>query len=138
MDHAASEVLGNLLLLALFVAILASLGAFLFAADLGPQEQVRADFEATIQGDDVHVRHMGGDPIPRQHLVFVVSVGGTEHRFAHGDEAGQVFVPDTDPFTIGDRWHTTDLNLPAEGSVEVDIVAGTTPHTIWGQTLRSV
>jgi flagellin-like protein len=150
-DEAASEVVGSILMVALTVAIAAAMGTALYGSIDDEEPARRASFTAELRANDggwgtgdetVRVAHKGGYELDAGQLAITIEVDGAESRYATGssplDHAGQdAFSTGDEVFTIGERWSSSDLTVPARGAVSVAIVDTAAGSVVWSTTLRA-
>ncbi len=157
-DEGASEVIGSILMVALTVVTAASLVGVISFADLGPRDQVRAEF--TLQahagedgawgtGDEyVTIRHKGGEAVPLADFAIIADIQGQATRYSgallvHGDQTVFGEEPTPNAFTIGERWQTplsgtNALTVNRGDIVSIEIVAGPgDPRVIWSGSVKA-
>lgn len=126
-DHAVSEVVGTILLVAITI-ILAGGFALLLGAFGGPTARPHVDIDVTINegsgawgtGDEqVALVHEGGEALEADEIRVVIRVGSTEFEYS-GDTLGGAFSDGS--LSIGERW-TVELNIPTGTPVQVNVVS---------------
>ena len=101
-ERAQSEVLGTILLVAIVVLVVSTVGVIV-VSDLSNQEQqVSALIDGEVTTETVEFQHGGGDPIPAGELLVVVRNGSSEQQIAFAPE--DIRGDGDDLFEPGERW----------------------------------
>lgn len=100
-DAAASEIVGNILMIAVTVLLAAGL-AFSLASGGTPTDPVSSNLVVEDQAE-LRVRHAGGEAIPVEGPVFFLVVGGTEERRPLTEFSADVSGGDADRWEIGEE-----------------------------------
>lgn len=96
-----SEVLGSVLLVAVIVVAVSSIGVIAFTGMLSEAEPVSAVVEPAVTPESIAFRHGGGDPLAPSDLEVVARSNSSLQRvpFENGTTSGEA-----DRFEPGDRW----------------------------------
>ncbi len=125
-DDAVSDVLGNILMVGITVGMMVGLSVMVLNFG-GPPDRVHADFRVDLSpggafwgdgNEEIQVRHVGGEAVPRDETRIVVAINGSLTSYA-GAQLDQGFADGE--FRLGDRWNLTVL-VPGSAIVEVSIV----------------
>ncbi len=135
------------------VAVAATLVLMMTFTEHVPGDQTRASLTGSLDpggdeawgtGDEAALlRHTGGSAVHQASMAVIVHVGDSSHRFndqegtlAHGDQ--DVFGPGEDRFSLGERWRSPAVTIPAGAPVVVDVIAGPGQSTvIWSGTVTA-
>lgn len=112
-DEAASEVVGDILMIAVSV-LLASALAYSLASVAAPGDPVSADL-VVEDGAELQVRHAGGESIPVDGPTFVLLVDGDEERHPLSEFSDDVSAGNPSLWEIGER---VCLSCQVGGTVE--------------------
>lgn len=117
-ERAQSEVVGTILLVAIVVIGVSTIGSVLFLSFDGPTEPT-AEVNATANATALELTHVAGDPIAVDELRLVVHNGTDEGRAPFTD--GSI---STGEFTVVDRWtaNWTTLGIDPTAGEQVDVV----------------
>lgn len=122
-----SDVVGNILLVGITVAVAAGLAFLLFSFD-GPDSVPQANLDVSVQpgtgswgtGDEtIVVRHGGGDPLDVAELSVRYSINNGATTTLTGSGLG---ISDG-KLSIGDVWRSAPLTLQAADSVHINVVS---------------
>lgn len=125
--EAVTDVIGNILIVAITVAMMSGL-ALLVVNQPGPTNMEHADLAISLAKGDgtwgngnekVHVDHLGGEALERVDIVIILRQGATTTEYADtlldgGFADGR--------YTTGENWNAT-LTIAANSVVDVDILA---------------
>lgn len=122
-ERAQSEVVGTILLVAIVVIAVSTVGSVLFLSFDEPTEPT-AEINATANATALELTHVAGEPIAADELQLVVHNGTDEARAAFTD--GSISTGD---FTVADRWTAdwTTLGIDPNPGEQVTVVLVHTP-----------
>ncbi|MFB6108045.1 MAG: type IV pilin [Haloplanus sp.] len=100
MSRGQSESLGSLLLVAIVVLLMSTVGYY-YLGSIGGQDGPTANIDGTVTASTVTFSHGGGDAIPGDELTVVLRYDGTEQRDDF-ETAGH--YGDDDVFEPGEQW----------------------------------
>jgi hypothetical protein len=121
-DDAVSEVVGNLLILVITVALFSVVLGFVYQIP-GPEASIQADIvpmlERTSAVDGtLYLQHTGGEPLRDGETYILVSIDDTPQRFSIADGLGGKTVMDP-----GDTWSMDFLGtISTSSKIDVKIV----------------
>lgn len=116
-DAAASDIVGNILMVALTVVGMAGVGAAVYALP-GPDDPVHADLAVVGHRDVLKVRHLGGESFPVASASILLTVDGSRQDVPLGS------------FGLGETWQLGET---------VCLVGPTGCPTTWnGQTVTEL
>lgn len=117
-ERAQSEVVGMILLVAIVVVAVSSVGYVLFVSFDDPGEPA-TEVNATANVSALELTHTAGEPIPVDELRVVVRTDTEEGRAPFTD--GSIGSGD---FAVGDRWTAdwTTLGIDPTPDEQVDVV----------------
>lgn len=87
-DAAASEIVGNVLMIGITVLLAASL-AYSLSSTPGPSDQVHAEISVE-QGTELHARHVGGEDVVVESSAFILTYDDGEERIPLAQFPGDV------------------------------------------------
>lgn len=132
-DAAASEVVGNVLMIGITVLLAASL-AYSLSSTTGPGDQVHADLSVE-QGTELNARHVGGEAVPVDGSAFILTYEDDEERIPLADFPGD--VDESNP----DRWELDErVCISCQASDTVQALTFVTDDRVvldWHRTARS-
>jgi hypothetical protein len=124
-DTGVSEVVGEMLMIALVVVLLSVFSAALYnflPTDRDPSISIMM----TSDRQNITLWHKGGDWIKSQDLAVIIGNETDRTTFYHGNK-GLVFVPDITVFDLGSNITITmPENQPLEGDKTVKLVTSRT------------
>ncbi|MDD3398539.1 MAG: right-handed parallel beta-helix repeat-containing protein [Candidatus Methanomethylophilaceae archaeon] len=142
---AVSEILGNILILGITVALFTSVMAFVSAIP-EPPEPVSATFDAQLSSDILSVTHTGGSDLIYGNVMIVVTADGIQFSFMLSEGAFSV----SDPSSLWKQGATWTLNLTENNlrfessddpyipvSLHVAVRYITLPEYLWSKTLKT-
>ncbi|WP_048135383.1 type IV pilin N-terminal domain-containing protein, partial [Methanosarcina sp. 1.H.T.1A.1] len=110
--QAVSEVIGQVLMVAVVVLAFSSIALTVFSDDgaMNPPHVPRTDLQERINtsADTVQIFHSGGEAIDLEDIKVIISVNGTQAEFNMSDPIVEVFdhkgnrLSSKDVFTLGD------------------------------------
>lgn len=117
-DRAQSEVIGTILLVAIVVIGVSTVGSVLFVSFDEPAEPA-ATVNASANATALELTHTAGEPIAVDELRVVVRNGTDDGRAAFAD--GSIAAGE---FVVGDRWTATwsTLGIDPTAGEQVDVV----------------
>jgi flagellin-like protein len=151
-DRAASEVIGSILMIGITVAMAVTLMVIVYDAVHADAGAFQASMSGSLHenqagwgsGDEtVRVTHQGGQGLPADALAVVVGVAGDEARYTAGgaDElvhgSQDAFSGSGDDLSIGERWASPELTIPADTDVTIEVVDVSASDTVWSGSFRS-
>jgi FlaG/FlaF family flagellin (archaellin) len=109
--QAVSEVIGQILMIAVVVLAFSSIAITIFSEGgaVNPPHTPKADLQENISAakDTIEISHEGGDTIDLREIEIVVYINGQEANFNMSDPGFQTFTPDgsltNETFMLGDR-----------------------------------
>lgn len=110
-NQAVSEVIGQILMIAVVVLAFSSIAVTIFSEGgaVNPPHTPKADLQENISTakDTIEISHSGGDIIDIREIEIVLYVNGQEANFNQTDPGFQAFTPDgsltNETFMLGDR-----------------------------------
>lgn len=112
-DEAASEIVGNVLMIAVSVLLASALG-YSLASVAAPGDPVSAEF-VVEDGAELQIRHAGGEGVPVDGPTFVLLVDGDEERHPLSDFSDDVSAGNPGFWEIGER---VCLSCQVGGTIE--------------------
>ena len=107
--QAVSEVIGQVLMVAIVVLAFSSIAVTVFSdgGAINPPHVPRTDLEESINrsGETVQIFHSGGEAIDLEDIKIILSVNGTQAEFNTSDLGVTVYdakTPSDDVFMLGD------------------------------------
>lgn len=125
-DEGVSDVLGNILLVGITVAMAASLGFILLSFD-GPADVPQTSLDVTVSpgdsqwgtGDEsIVVRNNGGDPLDQDEITVLYSINNGPPVSVEGS----ALAFPAGLLAIGQAWTSSALTLAATDTVQVNVV----------------
>lgn len=130
LDRAASEIIGNILMIGVTV-LLASALAYSLSSATAPPDPASADL-VVEDGPDLEVRHAGGEAVPVDGPRFVLVVDGSEDERPLSDFSADVSGGSPNLWEIGER---VCLSCQVGGTIEeVRFVASEQVILDWERT----
>ena len=96
-NRAVAPVVGIALLIAITVILAAVIGAVVLGIGVGPAEAPQTTLSFTPEGDDIYLKHDGGEPLPAGEVVVIN---------ASGDLVDEI----DEPMTAGERENIGEIN----------------------------
>ncbi|RMB18051.1 type IV pilin N-terminal domain-containing protein [Haloplanus aerogenes] len=127
-DRGQSEVVSEVLAVALVVIIVTVTGTYLLQDVTTPDEETRAQMTLSVTDDRIELTHAGGEAVPEDALNVVVRVNGTEQPGITW-ESGSVDGDGDATFDPGERWIRVGLSLSGDARVRV-LLADTHTGTV--------
>lgn len=119
-SRAISDTMGVMLVAVVVLSTAAAAGVGIIAyQEAQTPSDVNAAVSASVDGENLTVRHLGGDAMERS-TIEIVARGAETHRFA-GRDASVVTGDSDDLFEPGERWRWR-AGSPLQGDVEVLLV----------------
>lgn len=106
MERAQSEIVGEILLVAIVVVAIGIIASFYLGA-IGPDSGPSIDATFDADGSDLIVGHAGGDTVPPTELVLVIDHDGERTRVPFVD--GTRLRGTGDSVSPGHRWRFDDV-----------------------------
>ncbi|MDI9394327.1 MAG: type IV pilin N-terminal domain-containing protein [Euryarchaeota archaeon] len=108
--RAVSEVIGQVLMLAVVVLAFSSIAVMVFSDEgaVKPPHVPRTDLQENIDNDKVKIFHIGGETIDLEDIKIILSVDGTQYEFDISDSNFDAYgpkgnkLPKNGVFTLGD------------------------------------
>lgn len=122
-DDAVSDVVGNVLLVGITVAVMSGLSVAVFLIG-GPADVLHVDFDVDVvrggdawgEGDEqVRLQHVGGEPVPTG-IEVRITLNGTTTSHTPNDQGFSDGL-----FQMGESWSTT-MTIPKDAEVSVTII----------------
>lgn len=151
-DVGASEIVGSILMVAITVAVAAGMVTVVYGAIAGDEPPRRASLSASIHENDggwgtgdetITVTHKGGHSLHVDELAIVIEIAGQETRFSQDgdlplDHAGQhAFSASDRTFAIGERWTSSDVEIPTRASLTVRVLDTQASTTLWSASFQA-
>lgn len=148
----ASEIVGSILMVAITVAVAAGMVTVVYGAIAGDEPPRRASLSASIHENDggwgtgdetITVRHKGGHSLHVDEMAIVIEIAGQETRFSQDgglplDHASQqAFSASDRTFTIGERWTSSDVQIPTRASLTVRVLDTQASTTLWSASFQA-
>ncbi len=141
---AASEIIGNILILGITVTLFT--GVFAFVNDIpAPPEPLQVEFGSELIGDVLYIYHRGGSDLRTEDLHIQISANHKTAAFLVGD--GQLASASSQTWRPGDTW-SLDLDenawkFPLDGSplsitsLSISVSHSTLVQPLWTHVLLS-
>ncbi|MDY9926569.1 type IV pilin N-terminal domain-containing protein [Methanosarcina sp.] len=132
--QAVSEVIGQVLMVAIVVLAFSSIALTVFSDEgaINPPHVPRTDLQESIQGNTVQIFHSGGEAIDLKDIKIILSVDGEQEEFEMSDSniyghTVTVFDPKgeglspNDVFTLGDFIEITPSSVDIKNASSIDL-----------------
>lgn len=132
--RAVSEVIGQVLMVAIVVLAFSSIALTVFSdtGAVNPPHVPRTDLQESIEGNTVQIFHSGGEAIDLKDIKIILSVDGEQEEFEMSDpdiygHTVTVFDPKgkglslNDVFTLGDCIEITPSSVDITNADSIDL-----------------